>query len=77
MVEVSDTTLNLDRRRKAMVYAAAGIREYWIVNLVEVHRELADGAYQTILSLGGTQTISPLAAPGATIAVADLLPSAA
>jgi Uma2 family endonuclease len=81
LIEVSDTTLLLDRRRKAAAYAAAGIREYWILNLrdrrLEVYRDPAEGVYQAIISLGGTQTISPLAAPQATIAVADLLPSAA
>jgi Uma2 family endonuclease len=42
LVEVSDSTLSLDRTAKAATYAAAGIPEYWIVNLndrqVEVHR---------------------------------------
>ncbi len=33
-VEISDTTLSLDRR-KASIYAAAGVREYWILNLDE------------------------------------------
>jgi Uma2 family endonuclease len=45
VVEVSDTTLRLDRKRKLSVYARAQIEEYWIVNLVdrqlEVHREPA------------------------------------
>jgi len=43
VVEVSQTSLALDRARKASVYARAGIADYWIVNLVEgvveVHRD--------------------------------------
>ena len=43
IVEVSDSTLALDRERKALFYARVGIPEYWIVNLpdrcLEVHRE--------------------------------------
>jgi Uma2 family endonuclease len=35
VVEVSDATLARDRMLKLLVYAAAGVREYWIVNLVE------------------------------------------
>src|SRR5205814_1499124 len=42
VVEVARTSLARDRRRKARIYAAAGIPEYWIVNLrddvVEVSR---------------------------------------
>jgi Uma2 family endonuclease len=42
VVEVADATLHFDRVEKAKEYAAAGILEYWIVNLVdrqiEVHR---------------------------------------
>jgi Uma2 family endonuclease len=35
VVEVADSTLNFDRNTKAPLYAAAGISEYWIVNLVD------------------------------------------
>jgi Uma2 family endonuclease len=42
-IEVSDTTLDLDRERKLPIYGRAGIAEVWIVNLVdqtiEVYRE--------------------------------------
>jgi Uma2 family endonuclease len=42
VVEVADATLSFDRREKAAEYAAAGIPEYWIINIVdrqvEVHR---------------------------------------
>src|SRR5262249_7199715 len=41
VVEVSDSTLTIDRGRKASLYARAGIADYWVVNLfdqqVEVH----------------------------------------
>jgi Uma2 family endonuclease len=84
VVEVSDTTLAHDRR-KARLYARAGIADYWILNLVagqlEVHRQpQADPARRrrftygsrTILTAG--DVIAPLAAPQASILVADLLP---
>jgi Uma2 family endonuclease len=42
VVEVADATLHFDRTEKAAEYAAAGIVEYWIINVVdrqaEVHR---------------------------------------
>jgi Uma2 family endonuclease len=80
VVEVSDTTLWFDRSRKAELYARAAIPEYWIVNLVdrvlEVHRDpdAATGVYRTITHHGESDSVSPLAAPGAAIAVRDLLP---
>ena len=43
LIEVSDTTLDLDRVEKLPAYGRAGIAEVWIVNLVdqviEIHRE--------------------------------------
>ena len=35
MIEVAEATLSKDRGLKAAVYAEAGIRIYWIVNLIE------------------------------------------
>ena len=50
IIEVSDTSLALDRRKKSPYYAAAQVPEYWIVNLydrqLEVHRQpVLDAAY--------------------------------
>lgn len=85
VVEVSESSLVLDRHHKGSLYARAGLAEYWIVNLVdrvlEVHRAPApDPAapagwrYASIEALGSDASISPLALPGARIPVADLLP---
>ena len=86
VVEVSDTTLATDRGRKASLYAASGIAEYWILNLVddvlEVRRDpRADATqdfgfgYASLATLTATDFATPLAAPGARIPVADLLPT--
>lgn len=81
VVEVADSSLALDRR-KARVYAAAGIPEYWIVDLaergLEVHR--APGAspgglaYAEQFIIGDGDHVTPVTRPDVTIAVADLLP---
>ena len=74
-----------DRRYKGSLYARAGIIDYWIVNLrrrvLEVYREpvVAPEArfgwkYSRVRILKPEATVSPLAKPDATIAVADLLP---
>jgi Uma2 family endonuclease len=85
VVEVADSMLALDRRYKGGLYARAGIAEYWIVNLVdvvlEVYREpmpLSSAQqgwhYRWAQLLGREARASPLAAPTAQIAVANLLP---
>jgi len=35
VIEVSDTTLDTDLGRKADLYAAAGVPEYWVIDLNE------------------------------------------
>jgi Uma2 family endonuclease len=78
VIEVSDSSLELDRR-KGSLYAAAGVQEYWIVNLpeqtLEVYRNPDTSREQydapTILKRG--ETIAPLARPQAMISVTELL----
>ena len=85
IVEVALARLAFDRRRKASLYARAGIADYWVVNLVErvleVYREpVATPAapygfrYRSVTRLRPPATVTPLAAPSAAIPVADLLP---
>lgn len=85
VIEVADTSLAFDRSRKASLYASAGIPEYWILNLqdrvLEVHREPAPMAeqpfghhYRSVTRYAEGESIAPLAAPGAAIRVADLIP---
>jgi Uma2 family endonuclease len=85
VVEVAESSLALDRNRKGSLYARAALADYWILNLVdrvlEVFREpVADtGApfgwrYASVQRLGPGAAVAPLAAPGAQIAVSDVLP---
>jgi Uma2 family endonuclease len=85
VVEVAQSGVRLARGRKAAAYARAGIADYWIVNLIgrvlEVHREPARPGparrlwgYATIETLDAGAIVTPLAAPAATVRVADLLP---
>ena len=49
LVETAESSLQYDRTRKLRAYARSGIREYWIVNLVddriEMHRKPLDIGY--------------------------------
>jgi Uma2 family endonuclease len=75
LIEYANTTLNQDLNDKKRVYAAAGIEEYWVVNLkaseLIVFRDLAADIYQseTILATGN---ISPLSFPDLQIEVRKL-----
>ena len=76
LIEIADTTLNFDRDQKAPIYAEADIPEYWILDVntkqVYVFRQPHQGRYQEERILGETATISLLAFPEVTIAVAQL-----
>jgi Uma2 family endonuclease len=78
VVEVAGESLPLDRQAKAVLYARAGIPEYWIVNLaessVEVRREpdSANSSYRTRTVARGGETLVAASVPGLSINVADL-----
>jgi Uma2 family endonuclease len=52
VIEVADSTIRFDREIKAPLYAAAGISEYWIVNLIdnrlEIYRQPEGSIYSSI-----------------------------
>ncbi len=77
IVEVSDSTLNYDRKDKLRLYAEAGIAEYWIANLVEgvieVHTGLADGKYASTRRARRGERLDLPGNVGDPIAVDDIL----
>ncbi|MFI5378587.1 MAG: Uma2 family endonuclease [Tepidisphaerales bacterium] len=85
VVEVSDSSLGYDRSDKASLYAKHGIRDYWIVNLVdnvvEVHRDPVTDtdagfgwSYSNRQTVKSGESLSPLAKPRSSVRVDDLLP---
>jgi len=78
VVEIADSSLLHDRKRKANLYARAGIPEYWIDNLVdwclEVYRDPKGGVYTSRTLLREGDSVSPLSCPEASIPVASLFP---
>jgi Uma2 family endonuclease len=77
IIEVADTSLAIDRFRKAPIYAGAGIVELWIVNLngetVEVLRQPSVGGYASAELFSRGQSVSPLAFPGLQLLVDQFL----
>lgn len=78
VIEVSNTSLRVDRGVKASLYAEAGIPEYWIVSLpeglVEVRDEPQNGEYRRLRTLRRGESLAPSAFPDAVIAVSEILP---
>ena len=77
VIEVADTTIDDDRARKVPLYARAGIRETWLVNLrdeaVEVYRQPTQEGYRDVLTLRRGQSLAPEAFPDRVLAVDDIL----
>jgi Uma2 family endonuclease len=67
LVEVSDLTASYDLGEKALLYAQAGIGDYWVVLVNEAiivrHREPTAEGYKEVTRLAGTDALSPLAMP--------------
>jgi Uma2 family endonuclease len=72
VIEYSNTSLKKDLNVKSKTYAAAGIAEYWVINLqgnvLIVFRDPVDGKYQSRQELT-TGSIRPLTFPDVTIEV--------
>jgi Uma2 family endonuclease len=78
-VEIAESSFHLDRR-KANVYAAAGIPEYWLLSLAKnqllVHRAPSATGYGEVTILEASRSVRPLFNGEAEILVSDLLPKA-
>ena len=78
IVEISDTTLERDRKQKAVAYAKAGIADYWILDTntrqVRVFREIVNQTYQQEIILNEEATLFMLAFPDIEVEIAQLFP---
>lgn len=77
VAEISHSSLRIDLGRKAVIYAAGQIPEYWVLDLdarrLIVHREPAPDGYREVRAAGDAESVTALELP-LTVAVADLLP---
>lgn len=77
VIEVADTSIRYDQRAKSMLYGAAGIADYWIINLpthqIEVYREPRPDGYRTVTRYAAGETISPLAFADIVLGVSDII----
>lgn len=77
VAEIADSSMRVDLEWKAWLYAAAGVPEYWIVDLaherVVVHTVPGSQGYTSIRSLSGAQTLSAAALADSQWTVDDVL----
>ncbi len=75
IIEISDSTLAHDLRRKAELYRRFGVREYWVadVNAGVTHVHRADGAWPAE-PRPFSAALEPSLIPGLRIRIADFLP---
>src|SRR5262245_47298037 len=80
IIEVAETSLEEDRTDKAEIYAAAGVGEYWVVNIpdrtIEVHTEPSRGAYARVTPYRAGERVSPAAFPDVSVEVGTLFAGA-
>lgn len=78
VVEVSDTTLHFDLTTKALLYARAGVSEYWAADIagrqIRCHRGPASTGYAEIVVYREEERISLLSRPDVAVRCGDLFP---
>ena len=81
LIEVADTSLELDRGEKLRLYAEAGIREYWIIDLncrvLIVHRQPKDAEYASVQQYDSDARVAPEALADVELAIGSLFGSKA
>jgi Uma2 family endonuclease len=76
-IEVADSSLKIDKGVKVSLYARAGIREYWVVDLqdrtIEVYRKpvTMSGTYGEVTTRGVGEKVALESHPDVEFAVAD------
>lgn len=76
VVEVADTSLRTDLETKSILYARAGIADYWVLDVkkrvLHVFRQPAGDLYLHCVELREDEAVSPLERPQHSIPVASL-----
>lgn len=78
VIEVSDTTLDYDLKVKAGLYARAGVKEFWVADMMNrrfhVMRTPRKGVYKSVTVFSENDTIAAAAKPTARLAIATVFP---
>lgn len=78
LIEVSASSLAIDRAVKAPLYGESAVPEYWLFDVdhrrVLVHRDPVGGVYRDVTEHGPDAVLEVRALPGVTVRVAEVLP---
>jgi Uma2 family endonuclease len=78
VVEVSDTIVRHDETTKRDLYARAGVREYWVLDIdgrqLRVHRNPSNGKFTHVQTWAEQHEVFPEFYPSEAVKVATLLP---
>jgi Uma2 family endonuclease len=76
VVEVSASSVSYDLKIKAPLYASYGVREYWVIEadslITHVHTGPTESGYRSVTPYRHDQVITPAAAHGLAVRLADL-----
>jgi Uma2 family endonuclease len=76
VVEVADTSLRYDLDTKAPIYAAHGVREYWVINAgtlaAMVHKETSGSGYGRVEEVAPNATLTPSLVPAFAVSLGTL-----
>ena len=76
LIEISDTTLKIDRQEKALIYAQANIPEYWVLDVgsrqAYICRNPTPKGYNSETVLSDTGVIHPLNFPSVSLSLTEM-----
>ena len=77
IIEVAESSIEKDREAKRDLYAAAGIVEYWVLDLktdeLLVHGDLSNEKYRRVDLITRNHSVQPTALPNITLKISDIL----
>ena len=78
LIEVADSSIRTDRRRKIPIYGSTGIPEVWLADLtrrqVDVYDQPTASGYARMRTIGSDGILTPAAFPDVAIPVAEVMP---
>jgi Uma2 family endonuclease len=76
VIEVADTSLPFDIKTKSAIYAAHGVREYWVINaatlVTTVHLAPSANGYDSVVDVASNQKLVPSFVPALSVQLDQL-----